>query len=353
MINLCAGLNSTGYGCAATNLFKKLWQQSNKVCLWPIGNSLSVDDPSLHEPVQKALNNRDNFDANMPSLKIWHQFDLADRYSHNINSALTFFELDKLKDREIAHINSVDVLFVASKWAKDIVDRYCDTKVVVCPMGVDRSIFYPQDIRPADDTYRFFTCGKIESRKGHDVLHKIFNKAFDAHDNVELHIKWQNPFLSQEEHNKWEKMYKNTPLGPKIFFHQSGSQEELSKLMNQCDCGIFPTKAEGFGLSILEMIACNKPVITTNYSAPTEFCDDKNSMLVTPQNMEPAFDGVWFHGDGNWATIGDKEIDQFAAYMRHAYEKQIMNNKGYLDTVSLYNWGLPTKIITTHLGVSP
>ena len=352
MINLSAALNSTGYGCAATNIFRQLWRRSTDLCLWPIGSSYNVE-PDLVASVERALANRKKFDGNMPSLKIWHQNQLADRYSNNISGALTFFELDTLSDEEICNINSLDVLFVASRWAKDIVDRHCDVKCVVAPMGVDTKTFYPMYQLPNDDTYRFFSCGKIEVRKGHDVLHEIFNRAFRPNDNVELHIKWSNPFLSDQDHAKWEHMYKNTPLGHKIFFHKTKSQEQLNALINQCDCGIFPTRAEGFGLSILETIACNKPVITTNYSAPTEFCHDRNAFLVTPETLEPAYDGKWFFlGSGNWAKLGDKEIQAFADHMRSCYEQDIRTNNDFLNTTALYNWSFPTEIITNHLGVS-
>ena len=56
--------------------------------------------------------------------------------------------------------------------------------------------------------------------------------------------------------------------------------------MAKTDCGVFPARAEGWNLELLEMMSCNKPVIATNYSAHTEFCDDKNCMLIDIEDME-------------------------------------------------------------------
>ena len=64
--------------------------------------------------------------------------------------------------------------------------------------------------------------------------------------------------------------------------------------MAQTDCGIFPSRAEGWNLELLEMLACIKSVITTHYSAHTEFCDDVNSDLVEIKETELAYDGKWF-----------------------------------------------------------
>ena len=77
--------------------------------------------------------------------------------------------------------------------------------------------------------------------------------------------------------------------------------------MSKADCGIFPSRAEGWNLDMLEMMALNKSIITTNYSAHTEFCNKDNSFLIDISETEPANDGKWFFGQGNWAKIGEEQ----------------------------------------------
>ena len=50
--------------------------------------------------------------------------------------------------------------------------------------------------------------------------------------------------------------------------------------MSQVDCGVFPSRAEGRNLELLEMMSAGKHVITTDYSAHTEFCTKDNAGLV-------------------------------------------------------------------------
>ena len=66
--------------------------------------------------------------------------------------------------------------------------------------------------------------------------------------------------------------------------------------MSKVDVGIFPSRAEGWNLEILELMSCGKHIITTNYSAHTEFCNKENALLVDIDELETAYDGKWFLG---------------------------------------------------------
>jgi len=58
-------------------------------------------------------------------------------------------------------------------------------------------------------------------------------------------------------------------------------QEDLVALTNACDVYISLHRGEGFGLGIAEAMSLGKPVITTNYSASTEFCNTNNSIPIS------------------------------------------------------------------------
>ncbi|MBP0029835.1 glycosyltransferase family 1 protein [Roseofilum sp. Guam] len=62
------------------------------------------------------------------------------------------------------------------------------------------------------------------------------------------------------------------------------SSEELPILMNQAIALIFPSLWEGFGLPVLEAMACGTPVITSNYSSLPEITADA-AILVDPYQV--------------------------------------------------------------------
>ena len=89
--------------------------------------------------------------------------------------------------------------------------------------------------------------------------------------------------------------------------HSRAETQQVYNIMSQVDCGVFPSRGEGWNLELLEMMSAGKHVVATDYSAHTEFCTKENSGLVSISDVEPAFDGKWFFGQGNWAKISAHE----------------------------------------------
>ena len=74
-------------------------------------------------------------------------------------------------------------------------------------------------------------------------------------------------------------------IGHKVrFIDRVGTHQEVYNIMSRVDCGVFPSRAEGWNLELLELMACGKHVITTDYSAHTEFCTEENAMLIPINN---------------------------------------------------------------------
>jgi glycosyltransferase involved in cell wall biosynthesis len=235
---------------------------------------------------------------------------------------------------------------VCSQWAKNVAIDQCHkalksshkSLVHVVPLGVDAELFPPAPARQGDKTI-FFNCGKWEIRKGHDIIIQAFKKVVEEYDNVELWMMCSNPFNSQEENNRWHQLYNH----PKVkLIPRAETQAEVYNIMSQVDCGVFPSRGEGWNLELLEMMAAGKHVITTNYSAHTEFCNKDNAGLIPIEDVEPAFDGKWFFGQGNWAKITEKEIDNLANKMssfhsRRPTRSDYLNTAG-IETARKFSW---------------
>ena len=337
-MNIISPINTLGYGVAGLNITKHL-NKHRAVSLWPIGQPqvTTQEDADL---VSSCINNAQLFEREDPCLRIWHQHDMSQFVGRGEHIGFPIFELDEFAPQERHHLNSVDRLFVCSEWAKEV----CTTNnikpaVDVVPLGVDSQLFKPCEPSTNEKTI-FFNCGKWEIRKGHDILYKIFNKAFDTNDNVELWMMTSNPFMTPEEDQQWKKLYLDSKLGDKIrFIDRVNTHQEVYNIMAKTDCGIFPSRAEGWNLELLEMMSCNKPVIATKCSAHSSFCNSKNSYLVEAPEKELAYDGKWFHGRiGNWAKMQTKQIDEFAECMRAVYKNKDRSNQNGVETAKKFSW---------------
>jgi glycosyltransferase involved in cell wall biosynthesis len=342
-INIQSPYNSLGYGIASKNILRELDLLGNNISYFPIGNP----QPEKQEEVpllQKTIANQDSYDKTAPSLKIWHQHDLAQHVGKGKHCAFPFFELNKFTEREKHHLAQQDLLFASSSWAKTILERNVPgVPVEIAHLGVDRTIFYDTIVEAETDKPTvFLNVGKWEIRKGHDILVDIFNAAFSRDDNVQLVLSPENPFLKPEQTAEWVKLYRNSKLTDKIsILPRFPTQEDLANLMRMCDVGIFPARAEGWNLEALEMMSCGKLVISTNYSAHSDFMNDGNSMLVQIDELEDAYDGIWFHGQGQWASFDENQFDQFVSYMQSAHAT-IQDGKRHfekaVETANYFSW---------------
>ena len=104
-INLMAPIcSNTGYGVTSTSITKAFINNGCSVCLFPIGH-MTVDNEQDKKIILESVNKAsDSWDKKNPCLKIWHSFELANRIGSGKYGALTFFEIDKIKDNEKTHI---------------------------------------------------------------------------------------------------------------------------------------------------------------------------------------------------------------------------------------------------------
>ncbi len=348
MLNIISPINQLGYGIAGLNICKEL-DNLVKVALFPIGQPQVTNAKDQSRIIDMVSNARvPNFNGDC--IRIWHQHDMSQWVGRGVRIGFPIFELDKFNDIEVHHLNSLDKIFVCSNWAKQVIlsnVNISEENVHVIPLGVDKKIFEKSlDNESADGTI-FFNCGKWEKRKGHDFIVESFNKAFNQSDDVELWMMCENPFNTEEEEKAWRDLYLGSKLGNKIkIINRVDTQQEVYNIMAKATCGVFPARAEGWNLELLEMMACNKPVITTDYSAHTEFCTKENSLLIPIEELEVASDNKFFAGSsGNWAKITHKEIDMLSSLMKKVHEEKITDNPNGVETAKAFSWRSTAKKI--------
>jgi len=354
-LNFTAPINTLSYGICGLNVLKELVELGHEISYWPIGPMEAP--PEYHNLIKQSIENTKHFDYNAPSLRLYHQFDMAQHVGKGMRCGFPIFELNKFTEQEKHHLCSLDKIFVCSEWAKTVMlkeirpihSRNCTPDELVCviPLGVDRNIFNENVISDRkDNTTTFLNIGKWEIRKGHDVLLEAFNEAFTIEDDVLLIMHCPNIFIGENENKDWHNLYLSSKMGQagkiKISTDRLQSQQEVAQLISQADCGVFPSKAEGWNLEALEMMSMGKSIIITDYSGHTEFCTNENSLLISIDGYEEAYDGVWFHGQGEWAELGEKQFQQLINYMKDIHDakqnRSLNPNHEGINTAKRFTW---------------
>lgn len=353
-LNLLGVINDRSYGLVCLNYLASLAKRGVQTSFFPVVGPITAPE-QYGDTIRAALQHQDDFNDRAPSLRIWHANALAEHVGRGKRVGYTIFELDRFTPRELNHLRSQDQVVTCSKWGAGVLEAN-GIKASVVPLGVDPTIFFPANLsespRPEGPTV-FAHYGKWEIRKGVDVLKTAFNRAFDKSDNVVLRLHCWNPFLIKydqqgnivaDENKTWEDYFKKSRLGDKIEVAPwLATQYDVANSMRAADVGVFPARAEGWNLELLEMMACGKRVITTNNTGHTEYVEHiHNAMLIETPNKESAFDGVFFHNQGNWSAFDEDEVDQLVEYMRAAHACTCIDDKyvnvGGVETARKFTW---------------
>jgi tetratricopeptide (TPR) repeat protein len=183
----------------------------------------------------------------------------------------------------VGRLEHVDQVWTPSECARRFyVESGVDPdRVKVVPNGIDPEQFRP-DAPPMElktkKQFKFLFVGGTIHRKGPDVLLKAFLETFSDKDDVCLVIKdfgggdvYRGQTIEAEIRAACLK-----PGAPEIIhLTEDFPADQLAGLYTACDCLVHPYRGEGFGLPVLEAMACGLPVIVTAGGATDDFATDE------------------------------------------------------------------------------
>ena len=107
------------------------------------------------------------------------------------------------------------------------------------------------------------------------------------------------------------------PLPDNTLYARCPAQSELKNFYAQCDAWLFGSRFEGFGLPILEAMACRTPVIGTPTGAAPELLAAGAGLLVKsedPADMARGIEQVCTMSEADWQTMSDLAYQRATSY---------------------------------------
>lgn len=197
-------------------------------------------------------------------------------------------------------------------------------KIKVIPWGVDPLTFHAQVIPrllPTDKRFRFVFVGGTIDRKGFDRALQAFIEEFSPDEDVCFVVKDVGHATVYRYGNHWDRILEcaSDASHPQILpFDEEMTPGQLASLYSACDCLIAPYRGEGFGLPVLEAMACGVVPIVPRNGATDEFVDDSCGFLLS--SREVAIDlAEELCGPALELQIDTSEL---RATMRHAFENR-------------------------------
>jgi glycosyltransferase involved in cell wall biosynthesis len=160
------------------------------------------------------------------------------------------------------------------------------SRIDVVYEGVDLNRYRPAE-RPASDPPYILFVGALEPRKDVPTLIEAHTRLSERGFPHEL-VLCGLPAWGVEQ---IERAIAKAPDPARILRTGYVSDEEKIDLYRGASVFVYPSIAEGFGLPVLEAMACGTPVVTTTGSAPEEVAGQA-AMLVPPQDPAALADSI-------------------------------------------------------------
>jgi glycosyltransferase involved in cell wall biosynthesis len=169
--------------------------------------------------------------------------------------------------------------------------------------------------------------GTIEPRKNLTALLEAFHHLLATHD-LRLVIVGKKGWL----YEGFFRRLRELGLEDRVIFTGYVPDEDLPAIYSAADLFVFPSLYEGFGLPVLEAMACGVPVICSNTSSLPEVAGDA-ALLVDPTDVR-ALAGAMERAltdEGKWREMRERGLQQAARFSWD--EAAAMSLKVYQDVL--------------------
>lgn len=274
------------------------------------------------------------------------------------------WELEQFPEMWHSAFDFVDEIWTPSNFTQKSIQSSTKKKVSKVPIPIS-PIFNKQitkeSIGLSGNRFVFFTMLDFDSaveRKNPEAVIKAFKSVFDKSD-IEVCLIIKVSYNEQSAAPETKKSYNNLiqmldGYSNIFIINENLRKEDLNALINMSDCFISLHRSEGYGLGPAEAMAMGKPVISTNWSATTEFMDADSAMLVDYKTI-PVFgyfyDNILKQSHQYWA---DPDVEHAAFFMKKIYTdaefaKKISNNAKNIFNTS-YSLDSIAKTIQNRIG---
>ncbi|MGV8130096.1 MAG: glycosyltransferase family 4 protein [Methanolinea sp.] len=195
--------------------------------------------------------------------------------------------------KNIDGLRNADRIITISEFSKNEIIKNVGVpgdRIDVIYCGVDRTVFYPKrdrtllkDLGIRDKDKVLLYVGSEEPRKNLKIVLEAIPIIREVVPDVVL-IKIGSPGMGGD-HKSISELIKSLNIEDGVVFTGDVEEEMLAKFYNAADLFVFPSLYEGFGLPIIEAMACGCPVLASNTTSIPEVAGDA-AILVCPDKSE-------------------------------------------------------------------
>ena len=265
----------------------------------------AYEDCSLWQFVQaKRLGKACIYDMPIGYYPAWErtEAELARRYVDWLPSGGLPSRRYVRSEQKRLEMDLADLTLVPSGFVETTIRAFHPHKLLArASYGVDLDFWKADDQHREHGPLRFIYAGQLSLRKGVPILLEAWEKAALREAELELVGSWQ---LAER---------KRASLPGGVVWRPPCSSAALRDRYRAADVFVFPSFFEGFGLVLLEAMACGLPAISSEATAGPDVVTENCGRVVPTGNLEALVESIrWF----------DKNRDKLPA-MSHAARSRV------------------------------
>ena len=175
-----------------------------------------------------------------------------------------------------------DLVLGPSSFVGRTVEAFFDKRFALAPYGVDSEFWHPATNTDSDRPLRFIYAGQASIRKGTPLLLKAWERAGLKDAELLLVGSWQMATSARRK------------LGANVKYLQPCSAGQLRKHYQSADVFVFPSYFEGFGLVLLEAMACGLPLLASECTAAIDFLTPECGSIVPAGDLDAWVEALRF-----------------------------------------------------------
>lgn len=251
------------------------------------------------------------------------------------NLGVVFFEVPQLSQEVLERARSLPLIVTGSTWNEQILRAYGLTNVKTVIQGIDQTLFHPaQKQGVLKDRFLVFTGGKLERRKGQDLVVAAFARFAKRHPDAMLAAAWHSPWPQLAKSLDESGMAAPLPFTAEGKVDQAAWAETngiarnqfldlgaipnalMAPVLREMDVAVFPNRSEGgTNLVAMEAMACGVPAILSANTGHLDLIDGNNCYALEKQTP---VDGSGA-GVGSVAGWGESDVDEIDEMLERAY----------------------------------
>lgn len=202
------------------------------------------------------------------------------------------FAEPRLFEFETLALAHADHRFVVSEYWRHMLREEHGYDSVVTHNGLDLEEF--SDLPPKRSTKPMVLfVGGLEARKGLEFLVLAMAPVVKRLPDARLVAVAKTGFRGLDEPGWFRVLAERAGVGSNFALFESVSNEELLQLYSDCDLLALPSRNEGWGLSLMEAMACSRPVVAAKVGGVPELVrDGVEGILVEPGDVNGLGDAI-------------------------------------------------------------